>query len=260
MSPAYILDGIREKFSLPRIFFLDFYPIFSPVVVISDPEVARRITVEDKSPRWPSVFDVLRPVGTEGWINTLSEKNWARDHSVFGKSFTTSQFIQMVPHMSEDLDMLAQTLSRYSKTKQVFKMDNLAKSVILAITGRVIFARQIDTFSENSEWINKYDRTISMIPQARNPLTKPFIMKEWRERCSVFHTLIRNEILACFRERDSTSRPKPSLLHSSFTAYLENKLPSFPPMTESSEELSDGYLENLVGRLVEMPLEFYGNH
>jgi hypothetical protein len=250
LFPAYILDGVRRKFDLPPIFFLDLCPMFPPVVVISDPEIARKITVEDRTPRWPGVFQPLKPAATRRWIEILSRDNWVKNHALFGVSFTAAHFVRMIPRMSEDLGPMVQMLAEYSQTGQVFKMERMAKLAILEMTGRVIFARQLGTFADNSEWSAAYDGAVSFISAARNPFKRPFIMGKWTKRCQVFHALIREEICACFREQTSKVRPKPSLLHSSFTAYLGDKLPQFLSSPCQNGEMSEEYVQELVSRSV----------
>ena len=245
---ANILDGIQRKFDLPPIFFLDLWPIFPPIVCVSDPDVARKITVEDRAPRWPSVFEPLAPAASQRWIQTLSQNNWTKNHSIFGSSFTTSRFVRMIPAMAEDLQALDQMLAQCAKTGQIFKMATVTKFSILEMTGRVLFGRQLDTFSENSEWSALYEGAVGSISAARNPFKRPFIMQKWRTRCEAFHKLIRNEVYACFRERDSHSCSKPSLLYSSFTAYQNNKLPQFPVNIGGNGQMTEEYVDDLVSR------------
>nr|UOH28367.1 AceR [Aspergillus alliaceus] len=246
MFPAYILDGVRRKFDLPPIFFLDLCPMFPPVVVISDPKIARKITLQDRAPRCPGVFQPLKPAATRRWIETLSRDNWVKNHALFGVSFTAAHFVRMIPRMSEDLGPMVQMLVQYSQTGQVFKMEKMAKLAILEMTGRAIFARQLGTFADHSEWSAAYDGAVSFISAARNPFKRPFIMGKWRKRCQVFHALIREEICACFREQTSKVRPKPSLLHSSFKAYLGDKLPQFLSSPCQNGEMSEEYVQELV--------------
>ncbi|OGM46403.1 hypothetical protein ABOM_004743 [Aspergillus bombycis] len=243
---AYILDGMQRKFDLPPIFFLDLWPLFPPIVCVSDPNVARKITVEDRTPRWPGVFEPLAPAASQRWIQTLSQNNWTKNHSIFGTSFTASRFVRMIPSMAEDLQALDQMLTKCAKTGQIFKMETVAKFSILEMTGRVLFGRQLDTFSENSEWSALYEGAVGYISAARNPFKRPFIMQEWRTQCEAFHTLIRNEVYACFREQDSQSRSKPSLLQSSFAAYQNNKLPQFPVNIGGNKKMTEEYVEDLV--------------
>ncbi|KAJ6132004.1 cytochrome P450 [Penicillium samsonianum] len=239
-----VVDLVRRKFDLPAVFFLDLYPLFNPIVFISDPGLARKVTQEDRSLRYPGVFETLYPAIPTRWFRTVADRAWTKWHPVVGVSFTAAHFVRMVPQMAEDLQAMLDQLNDWSDRDQIFCMERVATDAILAMTGRAYFGMELDCFAPKSQWTSAFRAATTPVVAARNPLRKPFVLPSWKRHARTFHAMIREKVQHAFDKDEDHGAGVPSLLVSSFAVYRKNGFPEFPRVSE--ELLSTEYLEELT--------------
>lgn len=242
--PPLALDLLRRKFDLPAVFFLDLYPLCNPIVFIGDPGLARKVTQEDRSLRYPGIFETLYPAIPTRWFRTVADRAWTKWHPVVGVSFTAAHFIQMVPQMAEDLQAMLDQLNRWSDRHEIFCMERVATDSILAMTGRVYFGMGLDCFAPESLWTSAFRAATIPVLAARNPLRKPFVLPLWKKHARTFHAMIRQKVQHAFDKDEDHGAGVSSLLASSFAVYRKNGFPRFPRV--SQEVLSVDYLEELT--------------
>jgi hypothetical protein len=242
--PPLVVDLVRRKFDLPPVFFLDLYPLFNPIVFISDPGLARKVTQEDRSLRYPGILETLYPAIPTRWFRTIADRTWTKSHPVVGVSFTAAHFVRMVPQMAEDLQAMLDQLNDWSDRGQIFCMERVATDAILAMTGRAYFGMELDCFAPKSQWTSAFRAATIPVLAARNPLRKPFVLPSWKRHARTFHAMIREKVQHAFDKDEDHGAGVPSLLVSSFAVYRKNGFPRFPPVSQGV--LSTEYLEELT--------------
>jgi hypothetical protein len=74
--PHLAVMKIQQQYKLPGLFYLDNSLLFPPMLVVSDPAVAMKLTVYDNLPRHPIVQDVMAELVGKHSVFHASGEEW----------------------------------------------------------------------------------------------------------------------------------------------------------------------------------------
>ncbi len=133
-----LIHYLKEKYNLPRIFYLDTWPFGYPICAIVDPAAADQVTVQNSLPKHEAIAQSIYPVtGFHSLVsvNGLTHKYW---RSIFNAGFSNAHMMTPVDGIVDDSLVFVDVLSKHAEKQDIFHMEEAATRVTVDVIGRVV--------------------------------------------------------------------------------------------------------------------------
>jgi cytochrome P450 len=134
VHPHAIILKIRQKYKLPGVFYLDNYPIFPPMIIVSDPAVATQLTNAENLQRHSIVQDVMGELVGRHSVFWSQGLEWKHLRSTLTPGFSTTFLLGRVPRMLHHMLVFEDIMASFAETGEPFpivgKMIDLTIDVI----------------------------------------------------------------------------------------------------------------------------------
>jgi cytochrome P450 len=166
IHPLAYFTSIAQTYDFRGLFYLDTYPFMEPMVVITDPDVAKQIQTSPKMfTRHPEVLQMLkRVIGAKGIFFAFGD-NWSRTRSWFKPAFSMSHLLTLVPAgMLEETLVFKEILTELAASQQTFRMFDLLQRLTFDLIGRTVANVRTKSQTEYSAVQVSYSNAICSIP------------------------------------------------------------------------------------------------
>ncbi|KAK4234325.1 cytochrome P450 [Achaetomium macrosporum] len=135
VHPHAIILAIQQRYKLPPIFYLDWYPIFAPMIIITDPTVATQLTNAENLPRHSVVQDVMGELVGRHSVFWSNGPEWKHLRSTLTPGFSTTHLLSRVPRMLQHMLIFEEITSRLAATGEPFPILGKLISMTIDVIG-----------------------------------------------------------------------------------------------------------------------------
>lgn len=127
---------------------MDNFPLFAPMIVISDPKVATKLTNAENLPRHSVVQDVMGELVGQHSVFWSSGSEWKHLRSVLTPGFSTTFLLRRVPRMLDHMLIFETIMTEMSKTQEAFPVLGKLISMTIDVIGDLMLDVQLAAQSE----------------------------------------------------------------------------------------------------------------
>ena len=169
------ITTIAQKYQLPGVFYLDLWPVAPRILVITDPDIARKYTVLHNLPKHPEEAKALDSV--IGSLNMVSANGqaWKRSHAIVAPAFGESQVKSLVPIISGEIMTFRQILFEKAAAGKPFELEDVVGRAAFDIICTTIFGFSLDGQRKGNLILDGFTALTNNWPLERdtwNPITK----------------------------------------------------------------------------------------
>ncbi|KAK8178168.1 cytochrome P450 monooxygenase-like protein [Phyllosticta citrichinensis] len=133
----YSFARMSQAFRKDNMFYLDFWPISTPFLVITNPYTASQITQNVSAEKPEAVTSAF--VAMTGGPNLLSmpEQQWKRWRSIFSSGFSPTHMLSQVPKIVEHTALFCKGLQGLAQDGKLFQLEEATFRLTLDVIGAV---------------------------------------------------------------------------------------------------------------------------
>ncbi|KAF9630943.1 putative afln vera monooxygenase protein [Lasiodiplodia theobromae] len=239
----YTARRLSLNFPKHHMFYLDFWPISTPFLVVANPFAASQITQQLNARKPDAVESAFQSLAGGPNLITMPTGPWKKWRSIFSPGFSPAYMLEQVPKMVEKAEVFCQLLSEKAVQGAVFQLEEATFRLTIDVIGLISLDSSFDYQTSDS----KFPATLrSLIEWATfgdeiNPLKRwnpyrPFISWYYGRRLDTF---IHAELEKRFAERKQflqPEKPKDRKVRSIVSLALDSYMTEHPS-AESSPTL-----------------------
>ena len=130
---------MKEKYNLPGVFYLDFWPLGPSQLVVTDPDVALHMTAVKNHPKHPDEAYFIDPVAGRGNIVSANGPVWKHLHQMIAPAFAISRVRGMVAMIAEDVMDFNAILNDLATSGDTFSIEQRAGNLAFTVITKAIF-------------------------------------------------------------------------------------------------------------------------
>ena len=154
-SSLYFGDEIRRLFPhLTDGFYLDFWPISSPLLTIFNPEMLCQLTQKQPQPKHPDVKSFLQPIIGEWNLIALEGSTWKRWRNTFNSGFSINHVMSLMPVLVEEILIFKNVLRKHAEVQDIFLLSNATLKLTIDVIGRVTMDHRLRSQSQPNELVS----------------------------------------------------------------------------------------------------------
>ncbi|KAL3421680.1 AflN/verA/monooxygenase [Phlyctema vagabunda] len=154
---------LARKYDLDPIFYLDLWPRYDHMVIVTEPALAAQVTQLKDLPKHPMYRLMEYTVGTQSIITTHGA-HWRLWRKVFDPGFSSAHLATLTPMVIERVQIFIEKLETRARAGEVFSLLPLTKSLTLDIIGRVTMASDFNTQKQSHEIVDAFLEMPKHIP------------------------------------------------------------------------------------------------
>lgn len=247
--PQAYITAIAQKYKLKGIFYIDLWPIAAPQVVLTDPDLMSRVTINQPLQMHQMADEFLSPIVGHNVIAVANGSIWKKAHNAIAPAFSKSHIRSLTDVIVEETMQFRRALDRHAGKGDVFSMEDTAGRLIFDVIGRILFNLRLHAQTEGSALLGDL-REMIHLAQAQlsyNPFVKIGLIFKRREVLSRLNPAI----VAIIKERlsilrDQKTVPSRKNPYSILDLMLREHTLDEDKMKEKSENLTQEFLELLV--------------
>ncbi|OCK83786.1 cytochrome P450 [Lepidopterella palustris CBS 459.81] len=171
VHPHLFPNFLTEDYDLPPVYYVDLYPLSSPLLVIHDPEIAQDIAANSGMKKHPTLKDYIKPLGGENNMITMEGAAWKKWRSIFNPGFSSSYLMTQVPAIVDCVLDFASILDEYAEKNKLFRLEEALTRLTIDIIGKVIIDHDFKSQRSRNAFVELIRAQIAWLPnsQSLNP-------------------------------------------------------------------------------------------
>jgi cytochrome P450 len=137
--PQAYLTAIAPKYNLKGIFYIDLWPIATPQVVLTDPELMSRVTINKPLQIHQIAEDFISPIVGHNVIAVANGSIWKKAHNAMAPAFSKSHIRSLTDVIVEETMQFRGALDQHAANEDIFSMEDTAARLIFDVIGRILF-------------------------------------------------------------------------------------------------------------------------
>jgi len=146
--PHAIILAIQQRFNLPPVFYLDWYPVFAPMIIVTDPTVATQLTNAENLPRHSVVQDVMGELVGRHSVFWSQGSEWKHLRSTLTPAMSTTYLLGRVPRMLHHMLIFEDVVADLAKTGETFPILGRLISMTIDVIGDLMLDLRLAAQSE----------------------------------------------------------------------------------------------------------------
>ena len=137
---GHYLPGVLRRMypHLGPNFYLDAWPMNSPILFIADPFTLHQVTQDRSLPKHASLREFLRPISEGRDIVSSNGLEWKRWRNICNPSFSNSQVMSLTPLIVRATLAFCEVLQTCANTKDILLLKEPADNWALDVIGEVV--------------------------------------------------------------------------------------------------------------------------
>ncbi|KAF2730215.1 cytochrome P450 [Polyplosphaeria fusca] len=155
----YTITTMAQKYKLPRLFYLDLWPVGPIQLIVTDPDLALHMTVANNYPKHPMEAVMVDPIVGEGNIVAVEGgPRWKYLHNMLAPAFSVSQVRDMLPMIAEEIMTFRSILNEKAQSGKSFSLEAITKRLTFDIIGTATFGQSLKAQAKGSPVLDTFDR------------------------------------------------------------------------------------------------------
>ncbi|ORY58823.1 cytochrome P450 [Pseudomassariella vexata] len=141
----HILNRMTAKYGSTGAYYLDMFPVMTPILTVSDPHMANQVMNHpfSSAEKPPALIDWFLPITGGPNLFTQNGDAWRHDHNLFMPFFSNSNLDAAFPFVVEQMAIYRDKLRALSKSGELFSLEPLTLALMNDIIGRLVFNAQL---------------------------------------------------------------------------------------------------------------------
>ncbi|KAH7060755.1 cytochrome P450 [Macrophomina phaseolina] len=148
----YSVAEMAREFREEKMFYLDFWPINDPFLIVADPQAASQLMRSNTAPKPASVSAALASLTGGPNLFTMPDGEWKFWRSIFSPGFSASQMLGQVPVMLSAAQTFRGVLRKKAESRELFRLEEATCRMTLDIIGLVTLGSSFDYQIADSEF------------------------------------------------------------------------------------------------------------
>ncbi|KAH0432658.1 hypothetical protein CcaCcLH18_06234 [Colletotrichum camelliae] len=183
--PQVYMAAIAQRYGMPGAWYLDFWPLADPVLVVADPDAAQRLLTGTPTLKHPQVGKFMGPVLGEDNIVSVNGEMWKAGKRMMGSGFSQGYVKPMLSMFSEHVLVFHDKLRKRAEEKgeEEFELEAEAAKAIFDVIGSIVFGMSLDAQGKGSvllEDLRALIQYLNFVITSWNPVRKA--VEWWRIR------------------------------------------------------------------------------
>jgi cytochrome P450 len=152
-----VVTTMANKYDLPRVFYLDLWPIADGQVCVTDPDVALHMTVARNHPKHPAEGLMIDPIIGKGNIVTTDGPRWKHLHKMLAPAFSIQHISALRPMVAAEVMKFRSILHKKAETGEIFRLEDSTQHLTFDVITTATFGRSLDAQTKGSEALEHFD-------------------------------------------------------------------------------------------------------
>ena len=126
------MEDMVEDHAANEVFLMDLWPIFTPVLMISGPDLAIQASVKHDLPKPQDQQESFQPIIGGPSLITMNEQQWKVWRSLFSPGFSASHMLELVPKIVDSVEVFCEHLHGHVG-KDVLKLDDMTTRLAMDV-------------------------------------------------------------------------------------------------------------------------------
>ncbi|KAI8279519.1 putative sterigmatocystin biosynthesis P450 monooxygenase stcS [Colletotrichum sp. SAR11_240] len=179
------MTAIAQRYDMPGAWYLDFWPLAAPVLVVTDADAAQRLLTGTPTLKHPQVGKFMGPVLGEDNIVSVNGEMWKAGKRMMGSGFSQGYVKPMLSMFSEHVLVFHEKLRKRAvdKGEEEFELEGEAAKAIFDVIGSIVFGMSLDAQGKGSvllEDLRALIQYLNFVITNWNPVRK--VVEWWRIR------------------------------------------------------------------------------
>jgi cytochrome P450 len=227
VHPQVAMARLGEKFDLGPVFYVDLWPIATPMMVIQDNGIAAQITQTKSLPKHTLNRQFLRNMTGEKSIVTSEGAEWKMLRTMFSPGFSPNYLMSLVPDIiTKHIEVFRYRLQQVAIVGETIKLQERAVYATVDVIGEIVLGRNLNSQNKYSSLVENFRRTISWAGSSMDIIaqTKSLLPQWWY--CRLLDRDIKKAIIERYETRAFDDTGKKTTVDLALRAYQEDKLGS----------------------------------
>ncbi|KAF2143198.1 uncharacterized protein K452DRAFT_225574 [Aplosporella prunicola CBS 121167] len=205
----YTARRLSREFPKHSMFYVDFWPMNTPFLIIANPLAASQITQKLSVQKPLAVQDAFAAMTGGPNLLTMPDVQWKRWRAVFSPGFSNSHMLEQVPKLIDKAQVFCEMLREKARANSVFQLEEATFRLTIDVIGLICLDTDFNYQLRNSEFPSLLRSLIEWqtFGDVINPLKRlnpyrKFITWYWGRRLNYY---IHSELRKRFNERRATS-------------------------------------------------------
>lgn len=134
----YSVADMARNFDKEKMFYLDFWPINDPFLIVVNPQAASQLTKSHTAPKPTSVSAALASLTGGPNLFTMPDDHWKFWRSIFSPSFSAAQMLVQVPAMLSAAKVFHDILCEMTESRSLIRLEEATFRLTLDVIGSVL--------------------------------------------------------------------------------------------------------------------------
>lgn len=139
-SHGQYLPGLLRR-AYPNLgpnFYLDTWPLSSPILFIAEPATLHQVTQEHSLPKHPELREFLRPLTNGLDILSLDGQMWKTWRTIYNPGFNLNHLMTLTPVIVEETSIFCEILRELTQRQEMFRMKDFTDKLAIDVVGNVV--------------------------------------------------------------------------------------------------------------------------
>jgi cytochrome P450 len=118
-------------------FYIDVWPITSPLLIITSPELAIQACQEHDLPKPDILIPFFAPFAGGPNLFDMNGAEWKRSRALFNPGFSANVMLECMPQIIEEADIYVALLREHARKGDTFSLDKLTCDYMMDAIGAV---------------------------------------------------------------------------------------------------------------------------
>ena len=243
VHPHVVMARLGEKFDLGPVFYVDLWPIATPMMIIQDNGIAAQITQTKSLPKSTLTKQFLRNMTGEKSIVTSEGAEWKMLRTMFSPGFSPNYLMSLVPDIIvKHMKVFRHRLQQVAIVGETIKLQELAVNATVDVIGEIVMGKNLNSQNKYSSFVENFRRTISWAGSSMDIIarTKSLLPQWWY--CRLLDRDIKKAIIERYETRAFDDSGKKTAVDLALRAYREDKVGSATKSQKGTNVLDDEFM------------------
>jgi cytochrome P450 len=172
--PQVYLTSIAQKYNLKGVFYIDLWPISTPMVVLIEPSIMTQVQVTNVLPMHPMSEDFMKPIVGPDNIASSNGAVWKLMHNNIAPAFSWSHIRNLSAVVIDECDTFRSRLDVLAETEKTFSMETVGSQLVFDVIARIVYSFSLNAQRKGSQDLEDLRGMVKLahVQLSWNPISK----------------------------------------------------------------------------------------
>ncbi|KAL8957203.1 MAG: hypothetical protein Q9193_005466 [Seirophora villosa] len=155
---------IRQHPELPPVFYIDVWPVASPMLVVIDPVAAAQVTVQTPLRKHYTAVEFVHPLLGSKNLVTMEGQEWKMWRGIFNPGFSSAHLMSLVGRMVDHTVLFTKILDEFAARNTLFELEDAATKLTVDIIGDVTLDTPLRAQTSENELVQAFRDQLKWMP------------------------------------------------------------------------------------------------